>query len=145
MVGGQQDDLDSEGAEIDLAQIRKIHLKKTAALLGVSFGAGALLAGCDSRVVEAVTAAGQDLGLAFQGADDLLDVTASCEVLGKSPGKDAEAEKATWVRLEGLEKAQLRTRRLGKRGLHKLEEALPAGISRDRLLELGNLMWNRDR
>ena len=57
---------------------------------------------------------------------------------------DEASGKATWVRVEGLEKAELRTRRYGRRGLRKLEAALPPGPSRERLLGLGRLMWNRD-
>ena len=89
--------------------------------------------------------AGLDLGLAFQGADDILDVTASSTQLGKTVGKDEAAGKATWVRVEGLEAAQRRTTRLGRAGLRELEVALPAGEARDRLLALTAMMWNRDR
>ena len=145
MVGGQQDDLDSEGKEPDARLVRGIHLKKTAALLGVSFGAGALLGGASAAKTDQLTRAGLDLGLAFQGADDLLDVTATSAQLGKSPGKDVAAGKATWVGLEGLDKARRRTERYGKKGLDGLSGALKPGVHRDRLIALGSLMWNRDR
>ncbi|MBE0566275.1 MAG: polyprenyl synthetase family protein, partial [Krumholzibacteria bacterium] len=59
------------------------------------------LGGADAAGAEAARRAGLDLGLAFQGADDLLDETASAVQLGKSPGKDAAAGKATWIRVEG--------------------------------------------
>jgi geranylgeranyl diphosphate synthase type II len=145
MVGGQQDDLDSEGVEPDARLVRRIHLKKTAALLGASFGTGALLAGSSAVQVQQLVDAGLQLGLAFQGADDLLDVTATREQLGKSPGKDLTAGKATWVRLEGLEKAGRRTRKHGRKGLASLLEVLPAGKDSEKLTALGELMWNRDR
>lgn len=144
MVGGQQEDLDAEGQPPVPALVRRIHLKKTAALLEASFAAGALLAGAPTAKVAAVGRAGRELGLAFQGADDVLDVTASSARMGKSAGKDAAAGKATWVALEGMEKARTRAGRQGRKGLSLLGSSLPAGEPRDRLLALGSLMWNRD-
>ncbi|RKZ18828.1 polyprenyl synthetase family protein [bacterium] len=144
MVGGQQDDLEAEGIEVTAALVRRIHLRKTARLIAVSLTGGALLAGAPRHRQEAVEDAGIDLGLAFQGADDILDLTATEDQLGKSVGKDEASGKATWVRVEGLEKARDRTRRYGRRGLRKLDAALPAGPHRDRLLALGSMMWNRD-
>lgn len=145
MVGGQQDDLDSEGAAPSARLVRAIHLKKTAALLGAAFGAGAMLGGASEEVIGVLTQAGLELGLAFQGADDLLDVTATSAQIGKSPGKDAASGKATWVRMEGLAKARQRTERHGKKGIEGLAAVLPEGEPRDRLLALGELMWNRER
>jgi geranylgeranyl pyrophosphate synthase len=144
MVGGQQADLESEGRPVTAATIRTIHLGKTARLLAAALASGAQLGGATPRTVAAVEAAGLDLGLAFQGADDLLDVTGTAAELGKTAGKDAAAGKATWVRVEGLEAARRRTRRLGERGLAELRAALPAGSARERLLELGGMMWRRD-
>lgn len=145
MVGGQQEDLDSEGCAVSPAVVRRIHLKKTAALLAAAFACGALLGGGDEATVEGVSGAGKDLGLAFQGADDLLDVTGSAVDLGKTAGKDQAADKATWVRLEGLAAARRRTDRLGKKGLLGLATALRPGPQRQRLIDLGGMMWNRDR
>lgn len=145
MVGGQQEDLDAEGVKPDAGLVRSIHLKKTAALLAVAFGAGALLGGGGDEAVDHVRRAGIQLGLAFQGADDVLDVTASSAELGKSPGKDAAAGKVTWIGIEGLDKARARAQRQGRRGRKGLEEVLPAGIPRELLLELGRLMWDRKR
>lgn len=144
MVGGQQDDLEAEGGAVTAVLVRRIHLRKTAHLIAVSMAGGAVLAGADAGVVAAVDEAGIDLGLAFQGFDDILDLTATSDKLGKSVGKDEASGKATWVRVEGLEKAEQRTRRYGRRGLRKLEAALPEGPQRERLLALGHLMWNRD-
>jgi geranylgeranyl diphosphate synthase type II len=145
MVGGQQNDLDSEGAEVNTALVARIHRDKTAKLLAVSLTSGALLAGYAPDRLSGIEKAGMDIGLAFQGADDILDVTATSAQLGKSAGKDEAAGKATWVRVEGLEKARRRTARLGKAGLGALEEALPVGPDRDKLLGLATLMWKRDR
>jgi geranylgeranyl pyrophosphate synthase len=145
MVGGQQEDLDAEGRAPDARLVRRIHLGKTARLLAAALEAGALLGGAARPRREALAAAGLDLGLAFQGVDDILDVTATSADLGKSPGKDAHAGKATWVAVEGLEAARRRAHRTGRRGLRALEANLPAGAARDRLLSLGAFMWNRDR
>jgi len=144
MVGGQQLDLAAEGCEVTVGMVRRIHTGKTARLLIAAVGAGALLAGADTVVQERAEAAAGDLGLAFQGTDDVLDVTATAVDLGKTAGKDAASGKATWVRVEGLAKASRRARRHGQRGLDGLTAALPAGPARDRLLTLAWLLWNRD-
>jgi geranylgeranyl pyrophosphate synthase len=145
MVGGQQCDLEAEGQSVTAAAVRRIHLGKTARLLAAALAAGADLGGATPRTVAAVEAAGLDLGLAFQGADDLLDVTGTAGELGKTAGKDAAAGKATWVRVEGLAAAERRTRRLGEKGLAGLAAALPPGPDRERLTGLGAMMWRRDR
>lgn len=145
MVGGQQNDLDGEGAPVTAASVRVIHRDKTARLLSAALTSGALLAGGGPTVMGRIEKAGLDLGLAFQGADDILDVTATAAQLGKSVGKDEAAGKATWVRVEGLPAARKRMLRLGRRGLGHLESALPSGASKERLVALGGLMWNRDR
>jgi len=144
MVGGQQYDLDAEGTEVTAAQVRRIHLGKTARLLMAAVEAGALLAGATARRRDGATLAARELGLAFQGADDVLDVTASDEVLGKTAGKDTASGKATWIRVEGLAKAARRVQRHGQRGTAGLAAALPSGPERERLLALAWLLWNRD-
>lgn len=112
MVGGQMEDLQAtgqvEGAEGDLSvRLERIHRAKTGRLLAASVELGAVLAGIgDRRGIFAEF--GAALGLAFQIADDILDATASEEDLGKSPGKDADAGKLTFVTLYGLEAARER-------------------------------------
>ena len=145
MVGGQQNDLDAEGVPVTAASVRLIHRDKTARLLAASLSCGALLAGSGPAVLARIEKAGMALGLAFQGADDILDVTATSAQLGKSTGKDEAAGKATWVRVEGLPAARRRMVRLGRRGVRDLEAALPVGPARERLLALAGMMWNRDR
>jgi geranylgeranyl pyrophosphate synthase len=145
MVGGQQLDLDAEQTEVNANTVRRIHAGKTAAMIGLCLALGGVGRGVDEETVAGLGAAGQWLGLAFQGADDLLDVTASSATLGKTPGKDAAAGKATWVRVEGLEAARRRTRRLGRRGRRALAELLPEGEERERLLALADYMWQRER
>jgi len=145
MVGGQQKDLDAEGLPVTAASVHLIHRDKTARLLAAGLSSGALLAGSGPAALARIEKAGMDLGLAFQGADDILDVTATTAQLGKSAGKDEVAGKATWVRVEGLPAARRRMARLGRRGVRGLEAAFPAGPARDRLLALADMMWNRDR
>ena len=144
MVGGQQHDLDAEGKAVTATVVRKIHTGKTARLLMAAMGAGALLAGANAGAREAVGNAALDLGLAFQGADDVLDVTATAAKLGKTVGKDVASGKATWVRVEGLEKASRRARRHGEKGRDGLTAALPKGPQTERLLALAGLLWNRE-
>ena len=145
MVGGQQKDLAAEGAPVTAASVRLIHQDKTARLLAASLSCGAMLAGSGPAVLARVEKAGMALGLAFQGADDILDVTSTTAQLGKCAGKDEAAGKATWVRVEGLPAARRRMVRLGRQGVRGLEAALPAGPDRERLLALACMMWNRDR
>ena len=145
MVGGQQADLDAEGLEVQSRQVARIHRLKTACLLAVALQTGALMGGASREAGSAMAAAGQDLGLAFQGADDLLDVTGTEQVLGKSPGKDFAVEKATWIRVEGMDQAGRRMNRQGRRGMRRLEDVLPVNPARERLLALGHFMWHRDR
>ncbi len=112
MVGGQMEDLQAtgqvEGAEGDLgARLERIHRAKTGRLLAASVEVGAVLAGVGDRR-ETFAEFGAALGLAFQIADDILDATASEEDLGKSPGKDADAGKLTFVTLYGIDAARER-------------------------------------
>lgn len=112
MVGGQMIDLAAEGKALDLTQITELQAMKTGALIAVSVDAGAILgqAGQDARA--ALAAYARDLGLAFQIADDLLDVEGDEAEVGKGVGKDAAAGKATFVSLLGVEGARTRAAEL---------------------------------
>jgi geranylgeranyl diphosphate synthase type II len=110
MVGGQWLDLAAEGRAVSLAQLESIHAAKTGALLAVAPRLGALAAGAPARLVAAVGEYGRHLGLAFQIADDLLDVTGTDASLGKSAGRDQALRKATYPALLGLEAARARAR-----------------------------------
>ncbi|MDX8405387.1 MAG: polyprenyl synthetase family protein [Mariprofundus sp.] len=121
MVGGQMMDMQAEqGADIDLLMVERIHLHKTGALLCWCCEAGALLAGANTAQMQACSRYGKAVGLLFQIADDMLDATASSEQLGKSVGKDAAQNKATYVSVMGLAQA-------GALGNEILELALAAG------------------
>ena len=107
MAGGQAIDLASVGLPLTEAQLRQMHRLKTGALLLCSVQLGAVSAGKPSSAVyDALGQYAQALGLAFQVVDDVLDVTSDSATLGKTAGKDAAAEKPTYVALLGLAPAQ---------------------------------------
>ncbi|MDT5294720.1 MAG: hypothetical protein QOJ76_1600 [Acidobacteriota bacterium] len=113
MVAGQLHDLEAEARDgIGGDELELIHRRKTGALIAAAARAGAHVAGACDAEVEAVTRYALDLGLLFQITDDLLDVTASADDLGKTPGKDERARKATYPSLYGLEAARERARRV---------------------------------
>jgi len=116
MVGGQVEDLEATGEPPDAGRLDRIHRAKTGALIGAAVELGVLLAGADGSRRQAFAAFGQRLGLLFQIADDILDVTGSAASLGKSPGKDATAGKLTYPAVFGLDAAN--------RELEALAEAL---------------------
>ena len=105
MVGGQMLDMKGEGQELDLSQLAQIHEHKTGKLLTFPFLAAGIVAQQGLEVLDNLQEAGQLIGLAFQVRDDILDVTADFEALGKTPGKDVVAEKSTYPALLGLDKS----------------------------------------
>ena len=107
MAGGQAIDLASVGLPLTEAQLRQMHKLKTGALLRCSVQLGAVCAGKpSSTVADALTRYAEALGLAFQVVDDILDVTSDSATLGKTAGKDAAADKPTYISLLGLAQAQ---------------------------------------
>lgn len=113
LAGGQVMDLECEGKEgVTLDELRWIHTHKTAALLQVSVATGAILAGATDEEVKACETYALDVGLAFQVADDILDVTQSTEELGKTAGKDLDADKTTYPKLMGLDGSRAEAKRL---------------------------------
>ncbi|GBQ05496.1 polyprenyl synthetase family protein [Saccharibacter floricola] len=114
MVGGQVIDIRGEGRALPLEQVQRLHALKTGALIRYAAEAGAILGGAaedDPRRL-AIRAYGDDLGTAFQVADDVLDSTASTEELGKTAGKDEDASKSNYVSLLGIDGARAEARRL---------------------------------
>ncbi len=103
MVAGQALDLEAESREITKAELEGIHHRKTGALIRAAARCGAIIAGASEAELLAITEYANDLGLLFQITDDLLDVTATAEDLGKTPGKDARSRKATYPALYGME------------------------------------------
>jgi geranylgeranyl diphosphate synthase type II len=108
MVAGQAFDLEAESRPVTPAELQQIHQLKTGALIVAAARCGAIIANASSNEVEIITEYAAHLGLLFQITDDLLDVTASAKDLGKTPGKDARAKKATYPGLYGVEAARQR-------------------------------------
>jgi geranylgeranyl pyrophosphate synthase len=106
MVGGQVEDLEATGAAPDPARLERIHRAKTGALLAAAVELGALVGGAEGERRREFAGFGRGLGLLFQIADDILDVTGTAASLGKSPGKDAAAGKLTYPAVYGLEAAR---------------------------------------
>ena len=103
MVAGQALDLEAESHEVNDDELSRIHAHKTGALIYAAARAGALISGANDAELRAITDYGIKLGLLFQVTDDLLDVTATADELGKTPGKDARAKKATFPSIYGVE------------------------------------------
>ncbi|HEY2626592.1 MAG TPA: farnesyl diphosphate synthase [Candidatus Udaeobacter sp.] len=112
LIAGQVADLEAEGKKVNRGQLRYIHENKTAAILTTSVRLGAMSANAERKKLRAITNFGRGLGLAFQVIDDILDVTQTSEILGKSAGKDVAAQKATYPAVIGLEKSRAEARRL---------------------------------
>jgi geranylgeranyl diphosphate synthase type II len=108
MVGGQVADIESEGKDITPETLRYIHAHKTGALLTASSLAGALLCGADQAQQEALRRYGASIGLAFQIADDILDIVGDEAKIGKPVGSDQKQDKATYPKLYGLEESRRR-------------------------------------
>lgn len=121
LIGGQVLDLEGEGKKLTRAQLVKIHEAKTAALLRCSLRLGAMSANATPENLKALGDFGQNLGLAFQVMDDILDVTQSTETLGKTAGKDQAVEKATYPAIFGLEPSKKEAARLTKKALTALD------------------------
>jgi len=103
MVAGQARDLAAESREVGSEELERIHHEKTAALICAAARCGAIIGDANEDELDAITEYGINLGLLFQITDDLLDVTATAEGLGKTPGKDARASKATFPAIYGVE------------------------------------------
>ena len=108
MIGGQVADVEGESQPVERERVEHIHLCKTARLLQASCRMGVISGGGDSAQLESLGLYGLRLGLAFQIADDLLDVTAGVEQAGKSVGKDAGAGKQTYPACVGMEASRSR-------------------------------------
>ena len=106
LIAGQVVDIDSEGKQIDKQTLNYIHENKTGALFKLSLRTGAILGNADDSKLAALTEYAEKLGLAFQIMDDILDVTSTLEELGKTPGKDAQEGKVTYVSFYGVEESK---------------------------------------
>ena len=143
MVGGQMLDLlaEEKGAEpLSIGAITRLQRLKTGALISFSCTAGAILGKAPEPMRAALSAYAHDLGLAFQIVDDLLDVEGSAAELGKTPGKDAAAGKATFVSILGLERARAQAAMLADQASAHLE---PLGTAADLLRQAAKFVVSR--
>ncbi len=142
MVGGQWLDLEAERRPVDLAGLVQLHRGKTGALIRAACALGGLAAGAPAPHVEALRRFGADIGLAFQVADDVLDVTGTSADLGKTAGKDAATDKSTYVKLLGIDGARAEADRLATSAV---EHLVAAGVSVTALEALARYIVERDR
>ena len=122
MVAGQVLDMEGEGKHLNLEELQTIHANKTGKLLAFPFQAAGVIARLDENLQKQLKTVGELIGLAFQVRDDVLDVTASFEEIGKTPQKDLQAEKSTYPALLGLDEAKVFCNRTLDQANKKLDE-----------------------
>ncbi|MEY2856315.1 MAG: hypothetical protein RLZZ74_624 [Cyanobacteriota bacterium] len=143
LVGGQVLDLESEGkSDITAETLSFIHTHKTGALLEASVVCGAIVANANPEDITRLSQYAQNIGLAFQIIDDILDITATDEQLGKTAGKDLQAQKATYPSLWGLEKSRLKAQELVDNAIAQLATY---GVKAEPLRAVANYIVTRDR
>jgi geranylgeranyl pyrophosphate synthase len=123
MVGGQWLDLEAEGRELSLEELRRVHRGKTGALMRAACLLGGLAAEAPPAAIEALRGYGEEVGLAFQIADDVLDATSTSAILGKTAGRDAALEKSTYVSVMGIAGARREAASAARRAVRHLESA----------------------
>ena len=140
MVGGQAMDIAAEGQSLAPVELARVHARKTGALIEASVVAGAICASATDVQQASLSTFAQRIGLAFQVMDDVLDVTATSEKLGKTAGKDIDAEKSTYVASMGIEGARNYANTLLTEATDALDEF---GDAASGLKQLGRLMVHR--
>jgi geranylgeranyl diphosphate synthase type II len=140
MIGGQVVDLQAEGQPIDAGVLEYIHRSKTGALLTVCIRCAALAAGANGGQLAALTGFGNQIGLAFQIVDDILDMTANREELGKTPGKDQKVKKATYPALYGLPSSRRKAQELIAAAVAEIADL---GDRAEPLRELARFVYSR--
>lgn len=141
MVGGQVIDTRNADRLITLEQLQQMHRMKTGAMIEGSVLLGAICAAANFETRNALEGYGAAIGLAFQVVDDILDVTADSQDLGKTAGKDAQNNKPTYVSIMGLEASKAFAEQLYQAALEAL---LPLGPQANRLRELAHFIIRRD-
>ncbi len=141
MVGGQVVDIESEGKEVDFPTVQYIHVRKTGAMILASIRVGAILGGAKGEALDPFTRYGKKVGLAFQIADDILNVEGSPELLGKSVGSDLSKKKATYPALLGVEESKRRAKELVEAAIDALASL---GSEADPLREIARFIVARD-
>ena len=140
MVGGQWLDLEAEGRRLALPELIQVHRGKTGALIRAACILGGMAAEAGPRELAALSRYGEDAGLAFQVADDVLDATGTSEELGKPAGRDAELSKSTYVALLGIDGARAEALRLAASAVDHLDRA---DVSSEALGALAGYIVNR--
>lgn len=140
MVAGQALDMESEARQVEATELEEIHRRKTGALIRAAANSGAIIARAAAHELAAINDYGSFLGLLFQITDDLLDVTATAEDLGKTPGKDAKSLKATYPGLHGIQET-----RVAAAKAHSAARAALERIERptDTLKQIADYILNR--
>ena len=141
MVGGQSIDIEATNRDLDLEELKAMHAMKTGALITAALEMGAIIGEADEDQRGILREVGALIGLAFQIIDDVLDVRSDSSTLGKTSGKDAEANKSTYVKLLGLEAAEAEAQRLHDAALELLADW---GTEADELRGLLSQMVRRD-
>ncbi|KAB2638046.1 MAG: polyprenyl synthetase family protein [Verrucomicrobia bacterium] len=141
LIGGQVMDLEGEGQKLTRRQLVRIHEAKTAALLTAALRLGAMSANATPAKLAALTSFGHALGLAFQVIDDILDVTQTTEVLGKTAGKDQAVDKATYPSILGLDASRREAARLTRSAMAALT---PLGTKARQLSEIASHLLQRE-
>ena len=142
MAGGQAIDLESVGKKLDLSGLQQMHAMKTGALLSCAVELGGIAAQLNPTQMAHLETYSKALGLAFQIVDDVLDATADSQTLGKTAGKDAAANKPTYVTLMGLDYAQKQAKELQETAIASLDSF---GASAQALKDLALLVVNRGK
>lgn len=140
MVGGQVVDMESEGKDIDFPTLEYIHTHKTGALILASIQTGGLIGGAGEGDLQALTRYAEAAGLAFQVADDILDVVGDQQQIGKDVGSDQARGKATYVSLLGLDEARKRARELRDLAVEALQ---PLGKQAEALRAIAHYIVER--
>lgn len=140
MIGGQVVDMESEGKEIDFPTLDYIHTHKTGALIRASVRIGALYAKAGKKDLSALTHYGEMVGLAFQIADDILDITGKREETGKDEGSDLKKDKKTFPGFYGLEESRRRATEVSDKAILALKDF---GRKADPLRALAKYVVNR--
>ena len=140
MIAGQVIDIESQGKDISLAMLEYMHKKKTGCLISASILAGAQIGKASSEEIESLSKFSQNLGMAFQIKDDILDVIGNKEKLGKDTGKDKENDKATFVSVLGLEKSMTVLKHTTKEAIRNLDVF---GKRAEFLVDMANYLLKR--
>jgi geranylgeranyl pyrophosphate synthase len=141
MIAGQAADIRGEKQEPSRAELEYIHVNKTAKMIQAAVLMGGVAGGCDEKIYGCLGEYGLKTGLAFQVADDILDVTASSEKLGKTAGKDASAGKMTYPALVGLKESRMELGRLSEEAMGSL---MPLGDGGEMLISLARFLIGRE-